>query len=268
MDPRRLPMTTIAQFLQHFEAEIPLHYQEEWDNSGLQVGDTRQPLQGILVGIDTTEALIEEAREKGCNLIITHHPLLFHATKCISTKDYVQRCIMLAIKHDLVLYAAHTNLDNHPQGINGYWAQQMGLRDARPLQPFPSDPQVGGGVIGRLSEPLTLQEIIARMTSFQPIEAYSASHELQESYQCIAFGGGSCASMMRTAAEQGAELFITGEARYNDYYDAQDLLTLVTIGHFESEEHSKEILYNIVSKKRGNFVTHRAEACANPITYF
>ena len=266
--PLHTTIMTIAQLLQYLEAEVPLDYQDDWDNSGLQVGDTDQPLKGILIALDTTEAVIMEAIEKGCNLILTHHPLLFHATKCISKQDYVHRCVMMAIKHDIVLYATHTNLDNHPEGINGYWGKKMGLQETRTLLCRPNTPSVGAGIIGMTPKPLTLQEIIERMKTFQPIQAYATSKELHQTYKCIAFGGGSCGFLIREAAKQGAEVFITGEAKYNDYYDAQDLLTLVTVGHFESEEHSKEILYSLVSKKRGNFVIHRATACANPITYF
>lgn len=104
----------IKEIIDFLELEYPLSWQYEWDNSGLQVGDPEQYLTGILVAIDTTEEVLKEALNKGCNLMVTHHPLLFRGLKKITKRTYVERCVAFALKHDIVLYTLHTNLDNAP----------------------------------------------------------------------------------------------------------------------------------------------------------
>lgn len=260
----------IREVLDYLEAQVPLTQQEDWDNSGVQVGDTSQELKGILIAIDTTVEIVEEAIQHGCNLIVTHHPLLFRATKQITPEYYIFRALMLAIKHDIVIYASHTSLDNDDYGVNQYWAKKMGLRDAQPLLPTPGfehNPLIGAGVIGNLEQPMSLYEVLDKMKQFQPITQVSHSKVLKEPIQCIAYCGGSGSFLMQSAMQAGAELFITGEAKYNDFYDAQDLLTLMTIGHFESEELTKDLLHNVLSEKCVNFAVRKATRCENPVKY-
>ncbi|MDO5035959.1 MAG: Nif3-like dinuclear metal center hexameric protein [Porphyromonas sp.] len=361
----------IKELLQHLEQHYPLALQESWDNSGLQLGDPEQELSGVLVAIDATEAVIEEALEHGCNLIVTHHPLLFHPLKRISNRTYVERTVQMVLRNDLVLYAAHTNLDNSPRGINAYWGERMGLQNMRALAPLEGhhykvvtyisegsadelrralmeagigrqgqydgtsfsvrgegrfrpqsgahphvgeqgvwhmepevmvtslcakvdlaralhvirkvhpyeepaidvvpimhqDPNLGGGVVGDLPEPVALEELFDRMKAWQPIHSIAHSKVLKDPVQRIAYGGGACREYIHAAASAGADLFITGEAKYNDYYDAMDLVTLVTIGHYESEYLSEDILYNTLSQKNGTFAVRRASSSMNPISY-
>lgn len=258
---------TIRELLDYLEARVPLSQQEDFDNSGVQCGDTSHELSGVLVAIDTTEAVIDEAIEKGCNLIVAHHPALFRATKSITPDYYINRCVMKAIKHDIVLYAAHTSLDNDDDGINVYWARQMGLTDIQILQPQQGNPLIGGGVIGNLPHPVTISELLLLMKHFQPIRHVAHSKVLKEQVQRIAYCGGSGNFMLKSAAQSGADIFITGEAKYNDFYDAEELVTLMTIGHFESELLAKELLIGIMSEKRGNFAVYNATACINPVHY-
>lgn len=257
----------IQELLDYLEARVPLRQQEDFDNSGVQCGDTSLELSGVLIAIDITEAVIDEAIEKGCNLIVAHHPALFRATKTITPSYYIHRCVMKAIKYDIVLYAAHTSLDNDDDGVNVYWARQMGLSDIEILEPHPDNPLVGGGVIGNLPQPVTITELLALMKRFQPITHVTHSKVLREKVQRIAYCGGSGNFMLRRAARSGADIFITGEAKYNDFYDAQELVTLMTIGHFESELLTKEILMDIMSEKRGNFAVYNATTCVNPVHY-
>lgn len=249
---------------------MPLRQQDGWDNSGVQVGDTSQEFKNALIAVDITEEIIEEAIEHNCNLIVTHHPALFHATKQITPEHYVFRAIMLAIKQDIVIYASHTALDNDDNGVNQYWAKRMGLQNPRPLQPTPGfsdNPLIGSGVIGELPQSVTLTELISSMKSFQPITHIAHSKVLKQEVKSIAYCGGSGSFLLQAAKDAGADIFITGEAKYNDYYDAQDLVTLMTIGHFESEELTKDILYNVLSEKCGNFAVRKATKCQNPIIY-
>lgn len=257
----------IRELLDYLEERVPLDQQEDFDNSGIQCGDTSQEISGVLVAIDTTEAVIDEAIKMGCNLIVTHHPALFRATKSITPDYYINKCLMKAIKHDIVVYASHTSLDNDDEGVNVYWAHQMGLTDIQILEPQHNNPEIGGGVIGNLPHPVTIEELISLMKRFQPITHVAHSQVLKERVQRIAYCGGSGNFLMKKAAQSGADVFITGEAKYNDYYDAEGLVTLMTIGHFESELLTKDILISIMSEKRGNFAIYNAKTCANPVHY-
>ena len=125
----------IREILSIIEQHSPLALQEDFDNSGVQVGDVNQEAKAALLCIDVTENVLDEAITLGCNLIISHHPLAFRKFRSLTGKNYVERCMMKAIKHDIVIYAAHTNLDNAPQGINQYLAKMLGLQNVRILSP-------------------------------------------------------------------------------------------------------------------------------------
>ena len=111
---------TIQTIIAQIEKRLPLRLQESWDNSGLQVGQTDIECSGVLTTLDITESVIEEAIALGCNLIVAHHPILFKGLKRISYSSYVERCVIMAIKHDITIYAAHTNADSAYMGLN-YW---------------------------------------------------------------------------------------------------------------------------------------------------
>lgn len=361
----------IKDIIRDFESLVPLSLQESWDHSGLQVGDTNREVTGVLVAVDVTEAVLEEAVERGANLVVTHHPLLFHALKSVTPHSYVERCVTYAIKHDLVLYAAHTNLDNSPIGVNHYWAEQMGLTDVRALEPMSgyhykmniyipradadsirealmssgigtqgaysgcsfsvsgmgrfraekganpfagiegewhtepeecisvllrrdqlrtarhivdmvhpyeepavdllpiqhNDPMIGSGIIGTLPEPLTFEELIDRMAAFQPVRNVIHSALRSDKIRTVAYCGGAGAFLMKAAAAAGADLFITGEAKYNDYHDAIDMVPLITLGHYESEELTKKLLNNLLCQKSSTFAVWYSNRCKNPLNY-
>ena len=153
---------------------LPLHLQESYDNCGLQVGDPSIPVTGVLCCVDITEAVLEEALAKGCNMIIAHHPLLFKGLKCISTGSYIQRCVTFALRHELVIYAAHTNADNAPAGLNYLLAEDLGLQQVQALLPrYPDDAFTGSGIIGMLPKPIALEAWLRQ------IEAYFQTRQLR-----------------------------------------------------------------------------------------
>ncbi len=125
----------IREILQTIEQFAPLPLQEDFDNSGLQVGDPNREAAGVLLAIDVTENVVEEAIALGCNLIITHHPIAFRPFKSLTGKTYVERCIIQAIKQDIVIYAAHTNLDNAQGGVNYKLAEMLELQQLRFCSP-------------------------------------------------------------------------------------------------------------------------------------
>ena len=127
-------MPTIRQITALIEEFAPLQFQESYDNAGMQVGDDSQPATGALLCVDVTEAVVDEAVELGVNLIIAHHPLLFRPLKRIVGSNYIERIVMKALRHDIAIYAAHTNLD--AVAVNHVWAKNLGLTDLQVLQPI------------------------------------------------------------------------------------------------------------------------------------
>lgn len=129
-----IPIKDITNYLEQW---APLCYQEDYDNSGLLLGDPHQAITGVLICLDVTEGVIAEAVKTGCNLLIAHHPLIFPAIKHITKSTQRGRCIMQAVQHDIAIYTMHTNLDNIAAGINGHMAKRLNLQQQRILQPKP-----------------------------------------------------------------------------------------------------------------------------------
>ena len=129
-------MVRVRDILKEIEQYAPLPLQEDFDNAGVQVGDINQPATGVLFCVDVTEEVIDEALELDCNLIISHHPLAFKPFKSLTGSTYIERCMIKACKHDLVIYAAHTNLDNATGGVNYKLAEMIGLQNVRILSPL------------------------------------------------------------------------------------------------------------------------------------
>ncbi|ETZ19321.1 Nif3-like dinuclear metal center hexameric protein [Pedobacter sp. V48] len=125
----------LAILIKHLEEFAPLNYQEDYDNSGLLVGNADQDIHGALVALDCTEAIVDEAIAQNCNLIITHHPIVFKGLKKLTGKNYVERVVLKAIRHNIALYAIHTNLDHVKYGVNGVISQRLGLKNIKILSP-------------------------------------------------------------------------------------------------------------------------------------
>jgi dinuclear metal center YbgI/SA1388 family protein len=125
----------LAILIKHLEAFAPLNYQEDYDNSGLLIGHPDQDIHGALVALDCTEAIVDEAIAQNCNLIITHHPIVFKGLKKLTGKNYVERVVLKAIRHNIALYAIHTNLDHVKYGVNGVISQRLGLKNIKILSP-------------------------------------------------------------------------------------------------------------------------------------
>lgn len=128
----------IIEVVNALERFAPLPLQEDYDNAGLQVGLTAADVSGALLCLDVTEQVVDEALQKGCNLIVSHHPLIFHRLSCISDADYVQRTVMKAIEHHVTIVAMHTNMDAARGGVNYKIAEKMGLTSVRLLWQNPA----------------------------------------------------------------------------------------------------------------------------------
>lgn len=364
-------MIKVKDILKEIELYAPLPLQESFDNAGIQVGDINQPATGAILCLDVTEEVIEEAIEAGCNLIISHHPLAFKPFKSLTGSSYIERCLIKACKYDLVVYAAHTNLDNAIGGVNYRLAEMIGLQNVRILSPqknallklvtfvpeayaeimrntlfnagagsigpydscsynlrgegtfragagchpfcgevgelhvepetrvemilpafkktaitrallsvhpyeepaFDFYPlantweQAGSGVVGELPAEEDELSFLLRLKDMFQVGCVKHSGFIGKPIREVAICGGSGAFLIKDAITYGADVFITGEAKYNDFYDVEDQILLAVIGHYESEVCTKDIFYNVISKKFPTFALHFSNVNSNPVKY-
>ncbi|MDX1653443.1 MAG: Nif3-like dinuclear metal center hexameric protein [Brumimicrobium sp.] len=361
----------IKDITRYLESLAPLSSQESYDNSGLLVGDSSQKVKGILLTLDCTEDIVEEAIRKNLNLIVAHHPIVFKGLKKINGKNYVERTVIKAIKNDVAIYAIHTNLDNYRWGVNFEIGKRIGLKNMSVLQPkvntlkklivfCPSEDKdkvlkamfgAGAGNIGNYSacsfetegtgaflpeehanpakgsigkresvDEMRLEvifshaesAIIEAMKSAHPYEepaydivplgnenAYEGSgmigelekpvetrtflSDLKKTFGCgvirhtslvnktirkVAFCGGSGSFLLPQAKAAGADIFITGDFKYHEFFDAEEKIIIADIGHYESEQFTPHLIHDVLKKKFINFAVHLSEVNTNPINYF
>lgn len=361
----------IKEIVSALDRFAPLPLQDGFDNAGLQIGLTEAEATGALLCLDVTEAVLDEAIALGCNLVISHHPLIFKGYKSITGKDYAERCILKAIRNDMVLYAAHTNLDNAKGGVNYKIAEKIGLKHLQVLEPqrnsllklvtfvpteqaervrkalfaagcgniggydscsynlkgegtfragenthpfcgsigelhreeevrietiLPSykkgevvrallsahpyeEPafdlyplenewtQAGAGIVGELETPETELEFLKRIKKIFEVECVKHNRLTGREIQKVALCGGAGAFLIPQAICSGADIFITGEIKYHDYFGHEDEILLAEIGHYESEQYTKEIFYSIIRDLFPNFALHLSKINTNPIKY-
>ena len=358
--------------LTHFlESIAPLAYQEDYDNSGLIVGHPDTELKAALISLDCTEAVLDEAIRKGCNLIISHHPIVFRGLKKFNGKNEVERVVMKAIKHDIALYAIHTNYDNVLAGVNLALCEKLGLQNPKILAPKSgilkkmvtyvpleqaeqvrtalfaagagnigkysecsfnlegegtfkagagADPFVGkigerhreseirieviyavdkeSGLLKALFKTHPYEEVAYYLSSLSNIHQEVGSGMLAELPQeqdeleflkmvksrlgCgvirhtelrgkkvkkVAVCGGAGSFLLPQAIRSGADLFITADYKYHEFFDAEAKLVIADVGHFESEQFTQSLLFESISKKFPKFALHLTEQNTNPIKY-
>ncbi len=365
-------MSTIQHVTSFLEKWAPLAYQESYDNAGLIVGDPQQEVKNILVTLDCTEAIVEEALQRDCNLIIAHHPIVFKGLKQLNGKNYVERTVIKALKNDIALYAIHTNLDSVKGGVNDRIAQQLGLSSVRILAPkrqtleklttfvpveqtsqvlealytagagqigeykncsfrtpgtgtftptgsadpflgklnqpeeaeeyrieviFPaplegrmlqalrqahpyeevayylhqlenSNQEVGSGAIGTLPEPLSENDWLAYLKSRMNLKVIRHTEPRNKTVQKIAICGGSGSFLLKDALRQQADVFVTADFKYHEFFDAEKQLMICDIGHYESEVFTKELLSERLTENFPNFATLLSKTDTNPVHYF
>lgn len=362
----------IKDIISYFEEIAPLKYQESYDNSGLIIGNQNQDVNSVLLTLDITEAVVDEAISKKSNLIISHHPIIFSGLKKITGADYIQRCIIKAIKHDIAIYACHTNLDSVFGGVNSKICEKIGLQDVKIINPLknqlkklvtfiPSEHtekvknavfQAGAGHIGnydccsynisgegtfRASEnanpfvgeigkihtekelrfetifPVALQsKIIDALISSHPYEevAYDI-YPLDNEYNKVGVGmygnlekdfseidflnfiketfnvpvirhtnfinrkikkvavcGGSGSFLVNDLKSLNIDAFISADFKYHQFFDAEGRFLIADIGHYESEQFTIELFYDILKKNIPNFTVYLSQINTNPINYY
>lgn len=365
-------MPLIKDITSAIEAFAPLNLQEDYDNAGLITGNANAECTGVLFSLDCTEAVIEEAIQKKCNLIVAHHPIVFKGLKKLTGSNYVERTVISSIKNDVAIYACHTNIDNVIDGVNAKIAQKLGLKNIKILSPksellkklvvfVPATHadavreailSNGGGNIGNYShcsfniqgtgtfmgndntnpfvgeqnklhkeaevrmetvfEAQNQNRIVSAMISVHPYEevAYDI-YPLQNKHLKIGSGiigelenevsekafmtavktsfnlntlkhtpltnknikkvavcGGSGQFLLKNAIASKADSYITSDFKYHEFFDADGKILLLDIGHFESEQFTPELFYEIITEKFPKFAIHLSKTNTNPVNYF
>lgn len=362
----------IKEIIDHLENMAPPQLQEGYDNAGLITGSMDWNCTGIMVSLDATEQVVDEAVEKGCNLVVAHHPIVFGDLKKITGKNYVERTVIKAIKNDIAIYAIHTNLDNIITGVNGKMADLLGLVNRQVLLPKKAllkklvafvpvtaadavrtalfaagaghignysecsfsaegqgtfkagagttpyvgtigqrhtEPEVkvevifqywqksgivkallaahpyeevaydiialenemtitGSGLLGELPEPVVAADFLSRIKKVFGLAIIKHTALNSKPVKKVALCGGAGSFLTRTAIAAGADIFITADMKYHEFFDAEDRLVVADIGHYESEQYTIDLLFDILKEKYPTFAVLKTEINTNPVHYF
>lgn len=256
----------VAAALERF---APLPLQEDYDNAGLQVGLTETEASGALLCLDVTEETVREAVRRGCNVLVAHHPLLFRGLKCVSASTEVERCVREAILHGITIYAAHTNLDNAPGGVNHRIAEKIGLQEVKFLQPFTRGGNEGGsGVIGVLPSPEAPLEFLRRVAEIFGVECMMHNAgPADRKVQRVALCGGAGDFLLGEAIRQEADVFLTGEMGYHHYFGHEAELWIGVMGHYQSERFTLSLMREVLAEELPELPVFLASQPTNPIRY-
>jgi dinuclear metal center YbgI/SA1388 family protein len=252
------------------EEFAPLALQEAWDNCGLLVGASEQAVDKALLTIDVTEAVVAEAIDLKAQMIISHHPVILSGVKQLTGANDAQRAVMLAVKHDIALYAAHTNMDLVQGGVSYRMAQKLGLRAVQALAPRTGLGQqlaTGLGVVGILPAPVGEQNFLQALKDIFHAPAIRHTRLRGKEISKVALCGGSGSSLLEDAVRSQADVFVTADFKYHQFADADNHLLVADLGHFESEQFTKEIFHEILIKKFPTFAAHFSQVKTNPINY-
>jgi dinuclear metal center YbgI/SA1388 family protein len=361
----------IKDIIAPIEQMAPPSYQESYDNAGLIVGEYNSEVKGVLICLDVIESVIDEAIEKGANLIIAHHPIVFKGLKRFNGSNYVEKTVIKAIQNNIAIYAAHTNIDSVQGGVSDRICDLIGVKKKKILSPVSDDlkklvtfvpeshaekvreaifqagagcignydscsyntrgegtfrggkdstpfvgekgqvhyeqevrietifpkhikgkvigallsahpyeevaydiyalenqnPQVGLGMIGELDEAENSLEFLKRLKKIFKTGCIRYTDITKKEIKRVAVCGGSGSFLLRNAIGAKADVFVTGDFKYHEFFDAEGKIIIADIGHFESEQFTRDIFYEIVTKKFPNFAVHISEINSNPINY-
>ena len=367
-----IPNMKLSQLTAYLESLAPLAYQEDYDNAGLIVGRPDQDVYQALISLDCTEAVVDEAITHNCQVIISHHPIVFRGLKKFNGKNYVERVVEKAIRNNIALYAIHTNLDNVLPGVNAKICETLGLSNCRILAPkhnllkklvtyvphshadavrdalfeagagnignysevsfnangtgtfkanenatpfvgetgkrhreeeirvetiYPAiaeskilmalilahpyeevaydlysmtnqNQQVGSGMIGELELPMEEEAFLYHIKEKMHTHVIRHTAFTGKHIKKVAICGGAGGFLLKHAIGAGADIFITADYKYHEFFDAEGKLIIADIGHFESEQFTQQLLYDIIKKKFSNFAVRLTEINTNPVKYF
>lgn len=275
----------IIDIIRVLETIAPLNLQESYDNAGLLTGSGNWECMGILCTLDATEAVILEAKNKGLNLVVTHHPVIFGGLKKINGRNYVEKTVIAAIKNDIAIYAIHTNLDNVIHGVNNRIADRIGLINRQILLPktlhhtsvegvkepvsLVSDNQsIGSGLLGQLPEELDETGFLYMLKTSFELTVIRHTPLSGKKLKKVAICGGSGSFLTGKAIAAGADVYVTADIKYHEFFDANNRILLADIGHWESEQYTTELLIEILQAKFPTFAVLKSGIITNPVNYF
>ena len=248
------------------ESFAPLSIQEGWDNSGLCIGSPEDEVSSVLIALDCTPELVDEAVSCGADMIVTHHPLIFSGLKKISPDNRTGAAVMKAVKAGIAVYAAHTNADKVIAGVSGAMASRLGLENVRILDEDAEG--TGLGVVGELPQPLTSEALTAFVKEKFALKVVKTSKPLDGAVTKVALCGGSGGSLIAHARKAGAQVYISGDISYHNYF-TEDGFMIMDIGHYESEIEIVDILFSLIKKNFPTFAVRITQNInSNPIYYF
>jgi dinuclear metal center YbgI/SA1388 family protein len=355
----------------YLESIAPRAYQESYDNSGLLTGKATDEISGILITLDCTEEVVQEAIDNKCNLIVAHHPIIFKGLKKLTGSNYVERTVIKAIRNNIAIYAIHTNLDNVYAGVNRKICEKIGLKNLKILSPkhdalsklvtfVPKEnyeqvlaalheagageignytncsfvvegtgtfrpnelaqphigenlkqefvpemrvevilpeylegaiimalkkahpyeevayyvtrlqnknQEVGAGMVGELDSAQEPMEFLNRLKINMNLRVVRHTKLLGKSVKKIAVCGGAGSFLLPQAIQSGAQVYISADFKYHEFFDAEDRIIIADIGHYESEVYTKELLQEVLTKKFPTFAINFSRTVTNPISY-
>jgi dinuclear metal center YbgI/SA1388 family protein len=364
-------MSTINEVISSLEKLAPPALQESYDNSGLLISNAKNKVTGALICIDVTEEIIDEAARRKCNLVISHHPLIFSSLKRITGKNYVERSVIKAIEKGIAVYAIHTNLDNVAHGVNQKIAKKLGLADVQILRPqpgrlkklvtfcplknsekvrqvlfdagagrignydecsfnmegtgtfrgsentnpyvgkkgvqhreqeerietifeshlqnkiiaallsahpyegvaydiYPLDnlhPNIGAGLAGNLKKPMSEMAFLKMVKRSMKAGSLRYTKLLGKNVSRVAVCGGSGSFLLEDAVRNNADVFVTADFKYHQFFDAERKIVIADIGHYESEQFTTEIIRDFLNGNFSTFAVRLAETGTNPVRY-
>ena len=276
----------IKQVLEALERFAPLPLQESWDNAGLQIGLTEAEVSGALLCLDVTEAVVDEAIRRGCNLIVSHHPLLFRGLKQVADMNDVQRTVRRAIKEDICVVSMHTNLDNAQDGVNFKIAERLTPPPAPPRKergetPPLTPPRKERGIKGMgdeqkpgqwvmltLESPMESRTFVEYVKDRMEAQCAMCNELLHRPIQKVAICGGAGDFLLDEVIAAGADAFVTGEMHYHQYFGHEQEIQICVIGHYESEHFTTEVLRDVIERGCPGVRCCIAETNTNPIRYY
>ena len=255
----------VGDVIRVIEEFAPLGIQEKWDNSGLCIGSPDDEVSSVLIGLDCTPELVDEAVSCGADMIVTHHPLIFSGLKKISPDDQVGAAVIKAVKNGIAIYAAHTSADKVLAGVSGAMAARLGLESVRILDE--DGEGTGLGVVGDLPEPLTAAEAMVLVKERFGLKAMRTSKPVEGMISRVAMCGGSGGSLIGAAIASGAQLYISGDISYHNFFTKDDFM-IMDIGHYESEIEIVDILFSLLRKNFPTFAVRITQNIyGNPVYY-
>lgn len=264
-------MTTISDIISALDDFFPLSTQDEWDNSGLIVGHPQNQVKGILLTVDINEQRVNEAIERGCNMIIAHHPIIFHGLKRLNGQTDEQRTIETAIKHDIALCAFHTPADKSANGLSKEIGNILQLSDIHIFIPDKNNQNIGYGIVGTLQQPLQTKEFVALLS--KKLKCQCIRHNnYTRNISKIAICTGSGSEFITNALNQKVDAYVTADIKYHQFQQPENQMLLADVGHYESEEICKKLFLNILTErfaeKNCKFALCMSDTCENVIKYY